>query len=138
MPAHGDVIDQPQVLAVPEEPDDVLASTRENAVWWGLVGGGTLLLALVLRPVLARRRRASALMLHRPRAPPGRHGRPARRPPGVHRRRLLRQPRSGRLGLGAVHRATPPATRPRSTNQRMEIRAALEAVRPWTGPLLVV
>ncbi len=57
--SHGDVIDEPQVLAVPEEPDDVLASTRENAVWWGLVGGGILLLALVLRPVLARRRRSA-------------------------------------------------------------------------------
>jgi membrane-anchored mycosin MYCP len=53
----GEVVDEPQVLQVPEEPDDVLASTRENAVWWGLVGGGALLLALVLRPVLARRRR---------------------------------------------------------------------------------
>ena len=51
--------DEPQVLSVPEEPDDVLASTRENAVWWGLLGGGVLLLALVLRPVLARRRRTS-------------------------------------------------------------------------------
>ena len=53
----GQVVEKPQVLEVPEEPEDVLASTRENAVWWGLVGGGTLLLALVLRPVLARRRR---------------------------------------------------------------------------------
>jgi membrane-anchored mycosin MYCP len=53
----GTVEHQPQVLKVPEEPDDVLASTRENAVWWGLVGGGTLLLAVLLRPVLARRRR---------------------------------------------------------------------------------
>ena len=56
----GTVQHQPQVLAVPEEPEDVLASTRENAVWWGLLGGGLLLLALVLRPVLARRRRTSA------------------------------------------------------------------------------
>lgn len=56
----GQVLDEPQVLQVPKEPEDVLASTRENAVWWGLVGGGTLLLAVVLRPVLARRRRTSA------------------------------------------------------------------------------
>jgi membrane-anchored mycosin MYCP len=56
----GEVVDEPQVLRVPDEPEDVLASTRENAVWWGLVGGGALLLALVLRPVLARRRRTSA------------------------------------------------------------------------------
>ncbi len=55
----GEVVEEPQVLAVPAEPDDVLASTRENAVWWGLVGGGLLVLALVLRPVLARRRRTS-------------------------------------------------------------------------------
>jgi membrane-anchored mycosin MYCP len=54
---QGSVVQEPQVLTVPEEPDDVLASTRRNAVWWGLLGGGTLVLALVLRPVLARRRR---------------------------------------------------------------------------------
>jgi membrane-anchored mycosin MYCP len=52
----GSVEHQPQVLTVPEEPKDVLASTRSHAVWWGLVGGGVLLLAVVLRPVLARRR----------------------------------------------------------------------------------
>jgi membrane-anchored mycosin MYCP len=53
----GSVEHQPQVLNVPEEPEDVLASTRGDAVWWGLIGGGILLLAVVLRPVLARRRR---------------------------------------------------------------------------------
>ncbi len=53
----GTVEHQPQVLTLPEKPDDVLASTRKDAVWWGLVGGGALLLALLLRPVLARRRR---------------------------------------------------------------------------------
>jgi membrane-anchored mycosin MYCP len=53
----GSVEHQPQVLAVPPEPEDVLASTRGDAVWWGLLGGGILLLAVVLRPVLARRRR---------------------------------------------------------------------------------
>jgi membrane-anchored mycosin MYCP len=56
-PDAGGVEHQPQVLRVPEEPEDVLASTRHDAVWWGLVGGGILLLAVVLRPVLARRRR---------------------------------------------------------------------------------
>jgi membrane-anchored mycosin MYCP len=45
-----------QVYAAPEPEPDVLAATRRNAVWWGLLGGGALLLALVLRPVLARRR----------------------------------------------------------------------------------
>ena len=44
-----------QVYAAPEPEPDVLASTRHDAVWWGLLGGGALLLALVLRPVLARR-----------------------------------------------------------------------------------
>lgn len=34
---------------------DVLAETKHDAVWWGLLGGGALLLALVLRPVLAKR-----------------------------------------------------------------------------------
>jgi membrane-anchored mycosin MYCP len=53
----GSVEHQPQVLQVPKQPKDVLASTRADAVWWGLVGGGILLLAVVLRPVLARRRR---------------------------------------------------------------------------------
>jgi membrane-anchored mycosin MYCP len=45
-----------QVYAAPSPEPDVLASTRRDAVWWGLLGGGALLLALVLRPVLARRR----------------------------------------------------------------------------------
>lgn len=40
----------------PEPESDVLAATREHAVWWGLLGGGALLLALLLRPVLARDR----------------------------------------------------------------------------------
>ncbi len=53
----GSVEHDPQLLSVPEEPDDVLASTREDAVWWGVLGGGVLLLAVLLRPVLARRRR---------------------------------------------------------------------------------
>jgi len=43
--------------SVPPPAPDVLAGTRHLSVWWGLVGGGALLLALVLRPVLARRRR---------------------------------------------------------------------------------
>lgn len=44
----------PAVLPTPEP--DVLASTRDNAIWWGLVGGGALLVAVLLRPVLARGR----------------------------------------------------------------------------------
>lgn len=43
--------------AVTAEPGaDLLASTRDRAVWWGLIGGGLLVIALLLRPVLARRR----------------------------------------------------------------------------------
>lgn len=42
---------------VPRERTDLLAGTREDAVWWGLAGGGALVVLLVLRPVLARRRR---------------------------------------------------------------------------------
>lgn len=41
---------------VPPRDPDVLAGTRHFSVWWGLLGGGALLLALVLRPVLSRRR----------------------------------------------------------------------------------
>lgn len=43
--------------SVPAPQPDVLAGTRHLSVWWGLIGGGALLLALVLRPVLTRRRR---------------------------------------------------------------------------------
>ena len=53
----GGVEHQPQLLTVPKKPDDVLASTRKDAVWWGLLGGGVLLFAVLVRPVLARRRR---------------------------------------------------------------------------------
>lgn len=35
---------------------DVLRSTRHDAVWWGLIGGGALLLGLVLRPLVSRRK----------------------------------------------------------------------------------
>jgi membrane-anchored mycosin MYCP len=41
----------------PEPEPDVLATTRDDAVWWGLIGGGILVVALLLRPVLSRRRR---------------------------------------------------------------------------------
>ena len=49
-----------QRLEAPEDEPDLLAGTRRDAVWWGLLGGGVLLLALVLRPVLARRRHETA------------------------------------------------------------------------------
>lgn len=41
--------------ALPAKDPDVLAGTRSDAVWWGLFGGGALLLAVLLRPVLSRR-----------------------------------------------------------------------------------
>lgn len=45
-----------QRAEAPDPDADVLASTRRNAVWWGLGGGAVLVVALLLRPVLARRR----------------------------------------------------------------------------------
>jgi membrane-anchored mycosin MYCP len=44
----------PATLPTPEP--DVLASTRDNAVWWGLLGGGALVVLVLLRPVLSRLR----------------------------------------------------------------------------------
>ncbi|WGL52756.1 S8 family serine peptidase [Nocardioides sp. BP30] len=46
--------------SVPPSEPDVLAGTRHLSVWWGLLGGGALLLALVLRPVLSRRSRPAS------------------------------------------------------------------------------
>jgi membrane-anchored mycosin MYCP len=40
----------------PEPQVDTLASLRRTALWAAMVGGAALLLALMLRPVLARRR----------------------------------------------------------------------------------
>ena len=42
--------------SAPQPRADLLASAREDAVWWGLFGGGAVVLALLLRPILARRR----------------------------------------------------------------------------------
>lgn len=44
-----------QPVVAPEPEPDTLVGTRRAAVWWGVLGGGVLILALVLRPVLARR-----------------------------------------------------------------------------------
>ncbi len=41
---------------LPQPEPDVLRGTRRNAVWWGLFGGGALVVAMLLRPVLSRRR----------------------------------------------------------------------------------
>jgi membrane-anchored mycosin MYCP len=42
--------------ALPQEEPDVLRGTRDDAGWWGLFGGGALVVAMLLRPVLSRRR----------------------------------------------------------------------------------
>jgi membrane-anchored mycosin MYCP len=52
--------DQVGRAPAPVEEADLLASARRNAVRWGLVGGGLVVIALVLRPVLVRRRGDSA------------------------------------------------------------------------------
>lgn len=43
-------------VPLPRAEPDVLEGTRRDAVWWGLFGGGALVVALLLRPVLSRRR----------------------------------------------------------------------------------
>ena len=43
-------------VSPPGTQTDLLAVARDDAVWWGLVGGGLLVVALLVRPVLARRR----------------------------------------------------------------------------------
>ena len=40
----------------PQPEPDVLAGIKSDAVWWGLLAGGALVVAMLLRPVLARRR----------------------------------------------------------------------------------
>ncbi|WP_028659757.1 S8 family serine peptidase [Nocardioides insulae] len=42
--------------ALPPVEDDVLADIKRSAVWWGVLGGGALLVAVLLRPLFARRR----------------------------------------------------------------------------------
>lgn len=56
MGAQGHDADVVPRAKVPRQRADLLADARDNAVWWGLGGGGALVILLVLRPVLARRR----------------------------------------------------------------------------------
>jgi membrane-anchored mycosin MYCP len=42
----------------PQPEADPLGSMRDHAVWWGLLGGGAIALALLLRPLLTRLRRS--------------------------------------------------------------------------------
>ncbi|GAA4685846.1 S8/S53 family peptidase [Nocardioides nanhaiensis] len=48
--------DRTEAAPVPQDDPDLLAGTRRNAVWWGLLGGGALLVAVVVRPLVTRRR----------------------------------------------------------------------------------
>ncbi len=50
------VVPEKSEATAPEPAPDLLATTRDNAIWWGLIGGGLLVVALLLRPMLARRR----------------------------------------------------------------------------------
>lgn len=44
--------------AIPEPPEDPLAETRREALWWGLAGGVGLVVVLLLGPLVRRRREA--------------------------------------------------------------------------------
>ncbi len=57
-PAVEEAAKPPEVDQAPmaREKADPLATVRENAIWWGIAGGGALGLALVLRPLFSRRK----------------------------------------------------------------------------------
>lgn len=57
-PAVKEAAEPPEVEQAPmaREKVDPLASVRDNAVWWGIGGGGALGLGLVLRPLFSRRK----------------------------------------------------------------------------------
>ncbi len=59
-PAVEEAAEPPEVEQAPMARDkvDPLAIVRENALWWGIGGGGALGLGLVLRPVFSRRKGA--------------------------------------------------------------------------------
>ena len=54
-PETSEINDTVQKAQAPRPEADVLADTRDEALWWGLAGGGALVIAMLLRPVLARR-----------------------------------------------------------------------------------
>ena len=58
-PETSEINNTVQKALAPRPEEDVLADTRRDAVWWGLAGGGALVIAMLLRPVLARRRKSS-------------------------------------------------------------------------------
>lgn len=45
---------EPVEAAPPTMPDDPLSASRSDFLWWGLIGGAAVVLALVLRPALQR------------------------------------------------------------------------------------
>lgn len=49
---------EPERITAPEPVPDPVAGLLADARWWGLVGGGVLVVALLARPLLARRRSA--------------------------------------------------------------------------------
>ena len=55
-PETSEINDTVQKAQAPRPEEDALADTRDNALWWGLAGGGALVIAMLLRPVLARSR----------------------------------------------------------------------------------
>lgn len=57
-PAVKEAAEPPEVDQAPmaREKADPLAAVRENAIWWGIGGGGALGLGLVLRPLFSRRK----------------------------------------------------------------------------------
>lgn len=55
--ANNQDAEQVRRALAPRDQEDILADTREKAIWWGLIGGGALVVAALLRPVLACRRR---------------------------------------------------------------------------------
>ncbi|MET8522366.1 S8/S53 family peptidase [Nocardioides sp. NPDC004968] len=57
-PAVKEAAAPPEIEQAPmaREKADPLAAVRENAIWWGIAGGGALGLGLVLRPLFSRRK----------------------------------------------------------------------------------
>ena len=57
-PAVEEAVEPPEVEQAPmaQEKADPLAAVRDDAIWWGIAGGGALGLGLVLRPLFSRRK----------------------------------------------------------------------------------
>jgi membrane-anchored mycosin MYCP len=55
--AAVDEVSQLPPASAPSPEADPLGSMRDNAVWWGLLSGGLIVLALLMRPIIIRLRR---------------------------------------------------------------------------------